>query len=305
MAKTIKFNLICDDKPIRTIEDLQENFVIEDVLEYYNNKLLHKWLEVRGYTKELEQVNLITVDEPINVVKELIRIFNVVNDIKVVEESVYILNYLNERKALYDIYVSNKFKAEEIIDDYMNGYRAIKQEIIETCDDVAKIKAKISEIAVNYSWAFELDHRDFFWELADENILAIMCLLMNEDTRDYFMPVPDEDDNEYQFDIDWNDDKKGMYEYICELDKKTDYLKTQLGDHLLAFSGITDGYWKDLKSKDKQYMIINIGLGDYVRSAGRTGEEFSKGQIQDIFRILDGIDYKSNSATRTLYYMEV
>lgn len=55
MAKTIKFNLICDDKPVRTIEDLQNNFSIEDVLSYYNNKLLQRWLEVRGYTEELER----------------------------------------------------------------------------------------------------------------------------------------------------------------------------------------------------------------------------------------------------------
>ena len=40
MAKTIKFNLICDDKPVRTIEDLQNNFSIEDVLEYYSNKFI-------------------------------------------------------------------------------------------------------------------------------------------------------------------------------------------------------------------------------------------------------------------------
>ncbi len=40
MAKVIKFNLICDDKPIRNIEDLQENFCIEDVLKYYQNGLL-------------------------------------------------------------------------------------------------------------------------------------------------------------------------------------------------------------------------------------------------------------------------
>lgn len=39
MAKTIKFNLICDDKPVRTIEDLQENFSIEDVLKYYQNDM--------------------------------------------------------------------------------------------------------------------------------------------------------------------------------------------------------------------------------------------------------------------------
>lgn len=30
MAKTIKFNLICDNTPVRTIEDLQNNFSIED-----------------------------------------------------------------------------------------------------------------------------------------------------------------------------------------------------------------------------------------------------------------------------------
>lgn len=50
MAKTIKFNLILDDKPVRTIEDLRENFSIEDILELYNNGLLQSWLEVRGYS---------------------------------------------------------------------------------------------------------------------------------------------------------------------------------------------------------------------------------------------------------------
>ncbi len=44
MAKTIKFNLICDDTPVRTIEDLRENFSIEDVLMYYRNGLLERWL---------------------------------------------------------------------------------------------------------------------------------------------------------------------------------------------------------------------------------------------------------------------
>ena len=56
MAKTIKFNLVCDQKPVRTIEDLQNNFSIEDVLSYYHNGLLTRWLEVRGYEEELEKV---------------------------------------------------------------------------------------------------------------------------------------------------------------------------------------------------------------------------------------------------------
>ena len=35
MAKTIKFNLKLNGNSIRTIEDLKENFVLEEVLKYY------------------------------------------------------------------------------------------------------------------------------------------------------------------------------------------------------------------------------------------------------------------------------
>ena len=77
MAKTIKFNLICDGNPVRTIEDLQNNFSIDDVLAYYNNQLLHRWLRVRGYDMDLEAVSAITSKEPIEIIKELIRIFDV------------------------------------------------------------------------------------------------------------------------------------------------------------------------------------------------------------------------------------
>lgn len=91
MAKTIKFNLICDGNPIRTIEDLQNHFSIEDVLDYYNNQLLHRWLKVRGYNKELEAVSALSCTEPVEIIKELIRVFEVDADPEKVEESVYIL----------------------------------------------------------------------------------------------------------------------------------------------------------------------------------------------------------------------
>ena len=119
MAKTIKFNLICDNKPIRTIEDLQNNFSIEDVLEYYDKRLLHRWLEVRGYEEELEKVRAITTDspdDPIEVAKQLIKIFNVISDDKKIEESVYILEYLKERQELYSIYEKDNYKIRNIIE---------------------------------------------------------------------------------------------------------------------------------------------------------------------------------------------
>ena len=77
MAKTIKFNLICDDKPVRTIEDLQDNFSIEDVLKYYQNGLLLRWLNVRGYEAEAKKVSEINATEDLEIIKELIKIFGV------------------------------------------------------------------------------------------------------------------------------------------------------------------------------------------------------------------------------------
>ena len=165
MAKTIKFNLICDEKPVRTIEDLQNNFSIEDILNYYNNRLLHRWLSVRGYDLELEKVCAITSTSQMEIIKELIRIFDVSADEKKVEESIYMLKYLDERKELCAIYERENYKAKSIIDDYEAGYRQLVDGILENPNDVAVIKANIAEIVSNYAWILKLNHRNLFYIL--------------------------------------------------------------------------------------------------------------------------------------------
>lgn len=312
MAKTIKFNLICDDKPVRTIEDLQNNFSIEDVLEYYNNKLLHRWLEVRGYSDELEKISAITSEKPLEIIKELIIIFNVASNEKKIEEAVYMLEYLNERKVLCDIYSKNDFKTRSIIDDYQAGYKQLVDGILDNPEDVARIKANIAEIVTNYKWVMDLNHRELFWTFIDKSVLAVMCLLMNEKSREYYLPIESKtEDGKVTKDIETNADKRDMFYAIRDLIKTSDF-SNKLGDNLIKFSGITDGYWKDLEPKGKKFMIISmgsrdyfIGSGDYVRSAGVSGGDLSMADVTDKFVILDGIDYKSNSSTRQLLYMEV
>ena len=99
MAKTIKFNLICDNTPVRTIEDLQNNFSIEDVLDYYRNGLLCRWLKVRGYEEELKKVEEIRSEDSMGIIKELIRIFEIPCDPAEVEKSIYILKYKVEART--------------------------------------------------------------------------------------------------------------------------------------------------------------------------------------------------------------
>lgn len=332
MAKTIKFNLICDDKPVRTIEDLQENFSIEDVLKYYQNGLLLRWLEVRGYEAEYKKVSEIREIEALEIVKELIKIFDIEADEKKVEEGVYMLQFLEERKELCEAYKQDSFKAQGIIDDYQTGFNQLIDGIIENPNDVARIKANIAELMSGYKWAMDLNHRQLFWELKELSPLAIMCFLMNDEARKYYLPMPVRKDNvsdeaekkvniaaaavavafvkkeddsiAVSYDIENNADKRNMYNAICSMLKSSDFV-SRLGDNLHIFAGVTDGYWKDLETKGKKYMIISMGSGDYVRSAGLQGGDLASTDIENKFVIVDGIDYKSNSSSRQLLYMEV
>lgn len=305
MAKTIKFNLICDGNPVRTIEDLQNNFSIEDILEYYESKLLHKWLDVRGYHAELEKINSIQTKNMLEIIKALIKIFGVDQDDKKIEESVYILEYLKEKEVLYYTYFNAEQNVQQIVDDYHVGYRQLVDEIINNPKDVAKIKAAISEIARQYGWIFQLSHRALFYILKDYSPLTLMCFLMNDYTREYFLPkeIVDENGN-ITYDTAENSDKATMYQLLCKMIVSPDF-NDDMEEFLLSFSGKTEDYWKDLEPKGKRYMIISMGQGDYVRAAGALGGDLSKTDVENKFVILDGIDYKSNSAARTLRYMEV
>ena len=292
MAKTIKFNLICDEKPIRTIEDLQNNFSIEDVLTYYNNKLLHRWLSVRGYDAELKAVSAITTDDSIEIIKELIHIFNVETDEKKVEESIYMFQYQEERRQTYEIYKIENYNFVNIIEDYEHDYLQLVSGILMNPNDVSLIKANIAEMVSNYDWVFELNHRELFWNLMKRSPLGVMCLLMNEESRKYYLPGGD------------NEDKKRMFQAICNLIEQSDFEKLLRGN-LITFSGMTDGYWKDLEPKGKKFMIVSMEIGDFVRSAGKSGGDLTGSDIKNAFVILDGIDYKSNYSSHKLRYMEV
>ena len=90
MAKTIKFNLICDGNPVRTLDDLRNNFCAEDMLQYFHNGLLERWLTVRGFTEELEKFKKISPQNDIHIIKELVKIFGVDSELSDVEKDTYI-----------------------------------------------------------------------------------------------------------------------------------------------------------------------------------------------------------------------
>ena len=197
MAKTIKFNLICDGKPVRTIEDLRNHFSIEDVLKYYHNELLQRWLEVRGYSKELEKVNRIEESDDLSLIKSLISIFEVEADQSEIERNTYILKYAREMEERLDSYKKNAFQTDSILKEHYLGYQHEIINILENKNDMGKIKASLKIIEENYYNLFQLNYCSLFDLFMAYAPMAIFAMLMRETMRMYYLPSELEDYKEY------------------------------------------------------------------------------------------------------------
>lgn len=307
MAKAIKFNLICDGNPIRTIEDLRQNFSIEDVLELYHNGLLVRWLEVRGYSDWLNQVNAISEKSDIDIISDLIKIFEVEIDDNKIEEGISVLQFVDEKKLLLEEYRKMEYEVTSIIDDYHSGYNALIDKIIRNNDNMAIIKACLNEIIESYYGLFCLDYRNLYYTLEWQAPMAIFAMLMIEEMRHVYLP--NESDYDEKGLVSMPPDKRFIFDHISKIFSHGtfggDSLIEILGENLLSFSGVTESYWKDIEPKGKRFMILRMEGTNFVRNSGQHGEELGIDQLRSKFAVLDGIDYKSNNPNHSLLYLEV
>ena len=194
-----------------------------------------------------------------------------------------------------------------IICEYRYRYQQLVNDILFYTCDAAKIKANITIMTEDFTWAMELFHKDFFWYLwSFQNILGIMCLLMNDISRDYYLPEMTENCSRplSLIEIIPKQNKEAMYNTICQI-IDTWPIKQILGTELKTFSGNTDGDWKVLEPKGKRFMILKMEHGDFICPLQEIGRDLSWDDIFHKFIILDGIRYKSNDASHELLYMEV
>lgn len=185
MAKTIKFNLILDGQQVRCIEDLQDNFCVEDVMRLYQDGLLQKWLKVRGYDDYLQQVEAIKSKD--SVIVELIKIFKIETKENAIKESLYSLDYRKKRETELKKWEESSSKVEKAIVDYHKGYESLKSKVIENKHDMAFMKATAKEISKYYYRLFKLDYTKFYYDFMGDAPLMIYAILMTPTLRDSFL----------------------------------------------------------------------------------------------------------------------
>lgn len=272
MAKTIKFNLILDNKPVRTIEDLQENFCIDDIAEFYENGLLQKWLKVRGYDDYLAKVEAISNKE--TAIQELVKIFEIEQSGDKIQEDLYSLKFWNERKARFEEFDKKDKEIRDIISDYHKGYDDIKEQLKEKKEDFAFIKSAVKEIRKNYLDLFLTDWATFFYVMKNESPLSLFAAMMDKGLRDYF----DEDECSQLMSLTTN---KKCY----KSDTNTNWVK------------VTDKPAKILKIYDEsRYAAVREAEGS--EEFGETSRKVKK------FNFEHGFEYRSNSSSDYVLYLE-
>ena len=202
MAK-IKFNLNFGGEQIRTLDDLRDNFSIEDVLDVYNNGLLVKWLDVHNHKDELEKVNAIHATNARGILSELIRIFGVTSDPSEIEESLSVLDYLEERKKFWADIKAGKFdeiarnitksqNEEETHHASKKTYDELVQEIIDNHLDLHHIYDCLDVITADYPDILREKHSELFETLHTKRPLTLYALFAHHGTRPYFTLNDDE-----------------------------------------------------------------------------------------------------------------
>ena len=292
MAKTIKFNLILDNYPVRNIEGLQEHFSIEDMLKYFENGLLLRWLNVRGYEKQYAAVEAInkSLDKK-EIIIALVKIFEVVEmDVADIEKAIGILTYIDEENKLNTMYKENAFAKKQIVDDYHSGYAALVIHMEENKENMAMLKADAIQMEREYLGLFELNHCELYFRLIETAPKAIFAIL----TRDVFRKF-------------WIGEEANDKIYTCI--KKallaSDKAKEILGDDLKIVKRNTQAMWDPIERPEVKLMVISIASGTFIKNTGEFSEKLADTDVNNKLVKFNGLEYQCNNASYELLYMEV
>jgi hypothetical protein len=192
MAKAIKFNLIIDSKPIRSLEDLQDNFNIEDILDAYKKGLLNRWLETRDLKAQMSALEKISGDD-IETALELCRVLLGTKCTKEqLEAAVYPYAYKEKEKEQLQQYKNLKEQKEDVIRAYHETYDKILKELEDNGDNYSLIKSCVAEMFKNYFGLYRLDANNFYEFFIKHNPLVILTMLAYTDIRPHIAKCPEE-----------------------------------------------------------------------------------------------------------------
>ena len=308
MAK-IKFNLNFGGEQIRTLDDLRENFSIEDILDVFNNGMLVKWLDARNHKAELAKVKAIQATDARSILSELIHIFGVTSDESEIQESLSVLDYLEGRKKFWaDIKagkldeVAQQLGKKRTLQKYHEGYNALVQNIIDHPEDLHYIYDQLDAIVADYPEMLKANALGLYRYLYDKAPLAVLALFGNRATRPYF--------DDYKLKMGAVAASLGCKNFWEDWDR---YCSNNSIDRQKVPSGVKvangeGGGWHNIEPAGKNFLLLAHDRSNrYVADADSKSEKIetcSYNLFSEPLPIVNGISAKDFSHMDYLVYME-
>lgn len=188
MSKKIKFDLICDDYSIHTIEDLQEHFSIQEILDYFRNGLLLRWLEVRGYQEEYNAVRAIQETDDTEILKKLVSIFQIDATEEEITDAMELFHYRENRENELKNYQMGVHAEGEIIRHAVKEYQKQIEEFEHFDGTEEDLKKKIRAFGDEYESFIALTYGQLILKFVSEKNWNIVLHLFTVPTiRKYYL----------------------------------------------------------------------------------------------------------------------
>lgn len=204
MAKIPKFNLTMDGELVRSIEELQNNFSVDDILNHFESKRLHKWLKSRGFTDYLTKVEAIDYDDKTAIIKPLMDIFEIDYSDEDLSDILDQLKYVPttaSHTALVPVSTaqadSDKFPVAPLskevsgsvnLDYESQKYEELVNEIINDPENLELIKKNIDLLASKYYAFYSRDALYLFYKFSEDSHLALFAILDNPKAIKPYIP---------------------------------------------------------------------------------------------------------------------
>ena len=120
------FALPVGDKGLQNLEDLQNYFLVDDILRHFQSGKLHTWCQDRRYNEQLDKLYEIPANSTrTEIVKKLIFIFNIKTIMLSTSESIDADAYIKSngqvlsKEAIIKEFLDNPNNIEKIVFDYL------------------------------------------------------------------------------------------------------------------------------------------------------------------------------------------
>lgn len=123
--KAIKFNLLLDGKIIRSLDEVKDNFNIDDIYDLYNKRILHKWLRLQNEHAIADELDLVDMNDPKLAIEMILSLFGY--EPSQMQTEVYAHIYdLTRRDEVEKSHDENKLYTM-VIEDYHKNYFYLKK----------------------------------------------------------------------------------------------------------------------------------------------------------------------------------